>query len=113
MLIDEVNNGGCLQYFVNSSGDHWRDAREGLDAIGASGDKRLFERALNLFGSELPSEDRGRRHEQVAAIADGEDRPFEAVESAFYEDEGDREVLLLKYMLKNVNEFGRNARQSP
>lgn len=31
----QVNNGGHSQYFVNSSGDHWKSAIEGLKAIGA------------------------------------------------------------------------------
>jgi Domain of unknown function (DUF4375)/HEAT repeats len=113
MLIDEVKNGGFLQYFVNSSGDYWRDAEAGLDAIGAESDKRIFKEALKLFGSDTPSVDRRARHEQVSAIAENGDRPFEELESEFYKDNADREVLLLHYMLKHVEDFGKNAKQLP
>ncbi|MHB9081555.1 MAG: DMP19 family protein [Pirellulaceae bacterium] len=104
-LIDEVNNGGFLQYFVNSSGDNWRDAVEGLLAIGADGDKQLLDEALQLFGTIPPSEDRAERHRQVAEMAQRDDSPFRSIESRFFEDKNDREVLLLKHIVKNVDEF--------
>jgi HEAT repeat protein len=109
ILIDEVNNGGFLQYFVNSSGDHWRDAADGLTAIGAEGDRTLFDEALKLFGSEQPGEDGYKRHQQVAAIAKSSDRPFESIEKAFYEDKDDREVRLLIYVLKNIDDFRKKS----
>ena len=112
MLIDEVNNGGFLQYFVNSSGDNWQDANAGLAAIGAAGDGRLFKKVLTQFRPDSPSVDRRTRHEQVATIAAKEDRPFEQLESEFYEDKEDREVLLTQYMLKHVEDFRDNAKQS-
>jgi hypothetical protein len=104
-LIDEVRNGGFLQYFVNSSGNYWRDAVDGLAAIGADRDKQLLEEVLRLFGTRLPSEVRYERHHQVSAIVKRDDRPFEDAESRFYEDENDREVLLHKYILVHVHEF--------
>lgn len=113
MLIDQVNNGGFLQYFINTSGDYWRDAEAGLDAVGATSDKHIFKESLKLFGSDIPSVDRQARHQQVAAIAEKEDRPFEEMESEFYKDKADREVLLLQYMLKHMEDFGKNARQAP
>lgn len=105
MMIAEVENGGFSQYFVNGSGDNWRDAVDGLVAIGATADKDLFDQALKLFGPDLPSEDQDLRHEQVAEIANQDEDLFSVVEGPFYEDKNDREVLLLNYMLNHADDF--------
>lgn len=105
MMIAEVENGGFFQYFLNSSGDQWRDAADGLIAIGATGDKDLFDQALKLFGTDPPSEDSDERHEQVSEIAKLEEYPFSFVEGPFYEDKDNREVLLLIYILNNADDF--------
>jgi hypothetical protein len=103
--IDEVNNGGMLQYFVNSSGDHWEVALAGLRAIGGDGDAAVFEKALARFPNSRPSSVRSERHAQTAAIARHSDDPFAKEEKAFYEDSQDREVLLQRYILKCAADF--------
>jgi len=50
MLEAEVNNGGFNQSFFNSWSDDWRDALEGLSAIGAASNARILERAVATFG---------------------------------------------------------------
>jgi hypothetical protein len=105
MLVGEVENGGFFQYFVNRSGDNWRDAADGLVAIGAAVDKDLFDQAVGLFGPDLPSEDQETRHEQVAKIANRDEEAFSFVEGPFYKDQNDREVLLLNYILKHADDF--------
>jgi hypothetical protein len=105
ILVDEVCNGGFLQYFVNTSGDHWRDAREGLAAIGAASDCKLLDQVAARFGPHQPSVDRDQRHRQLARIARRSDRPFEAMEKEFYADQQDREVLLLRYIEQHAEAF--------
>lgn len=109
-LIDEVNNGGFLQYFFNNSGDHWRDAAAGLEAIGATGDRQLLDQVLAFFKENSPSENRDSRHHQIAAIAKQDDRPFDKIEKQFYKDTDSREVLLNEYILKSAGDFGTNVR---
>ncbi|HJQ81055.1 MAG TPA: DUF4375 domain-containing protein [Lacipirellulaceae bacterium] len=109
ILIDEVENGGFMQYFVNDSGNHWRDAAEGFSAIGGATDQKLLEEAVIRFGPQPPSEDRDNRHRQVARLARGSNRPFESIERRFYEDADDREVLLLNFILQHANEFRSNS----
>lgn len=98
MLIDEVNNGGIEQYFVNSSGDHWPDAMAGLEAIGARRNHRLMQQVIGRFGPAGPSRDRDRRHHQLAKVVKQDTEFFSPVETEFYEDEEDREVLLMLYV---------------
>jgi hypothetical protein len=109
ILIDEVENGGFLQYLVNDSGNHWRDAADGFSALGGTTDRTLLEEVIGRFGAQPPSEDRDTRHEQVARLARGSDRPFESIERRFYDDADDREVLLLKYVVQHADEFRDNG----
>ncbi len=46
----EVNNGGFLQFFVNSSGIFAEETVEALDLIGANYTKLLLEQALQIIG---------------------------------------------------------------
>lgn len=105
ILIDEVNNGGFSQYFVNSSGDQWELALDGIAAIGASADLRLFQEVLSKFGDKVPSTDGNTRHRQLAKAVKGNDGVFSSIESAFYENKDDREVRLLKYMIRYPSDF--------
>jgi HEAT repeat protein len=107
-LIDEVNNGGFLQYFFNDSGDHWPDAAAGLEAIGASGDRQLLDEVLAFFKGSSPSENRDTRHHEIAAIAERDDRAFATFEKKFYDDADGREVLLNEYILKHAGDFGKD-----
>jgi HEAT repeat protein len=111
ILINEVKNGGFLQYFVNDSGNHWRDAADGLSAIGGTTDRKLLEEVVGRFGAQPPSEDRDTRHEQVARLARRSNRPFESIERRFYEDADDREVLLLKYVVQHADEFRNDSQK--
>jgi hypothetical protein len=68
-LIDEVRNGGFLQYFDNSSGEFSRDAVQSFIDLGASA--RVIEAvrtALSQFEGGAPSPDRTVRVAQVEKI---------------------------------------------
>ncbi len=103
-LIDEVNNGGLAQYFLNPSGDQWPEALRGIQAVGASDDEDILRAALNRFGPQGPSVERGPRHKQLARLA-RKDEPFDDLDTRFYERFLDREVLLLRYMIAHPEHF--------
>jgi len=105
ILIDEVNNGGFAQYFVNSSGDQWPMAIAGLRAIGARQDLELSQKAIEFFGPDGPSTDRNARHMQLAKVVKDDDEVFSPLESEFYEDKEDREVLLMRYIVEHEADF--------
>lgn len=50
--LGEVHNGGVRQYFSNSSGDRWADARFAFSVVGAGGD--TFAKALTAFPGGAP-----------------------------------------------------------
>lgn len=105
-LIDEVCNGGFMQYFANSSGSRWRDALAALKEIGAEKDHALLKRAAAIVGPEGPSNIDDDRHLQLSRVSKTDMRIFSPLEAAFYQDERDREVLLLRYIIQHPSDFG-------
>ena len=105
VLIDQVNNGGFAQYFVNSSGEHWPDALAGLEAIGATNEVGLVQRAVGLFGPDKPSVDGQQRHQQLARVIKRNDKVLDPIDQDFYKEADDREVLLLRYIIAHAADF--------
>lgn len=105
-FIDQVCNGGFSQYFLNSSGQRWRDTLEGLEAIGAGHDLALLKKAVALFGEEPPAQDDMKRHEQLAAFRnETNDDPFDSLDSEFYQDPDGREILLMRFIVQHAADF--------
>jgi Domain of unknown function (DUF4375) len=67
-LAREVQNGGFHQYFFNSAGDYWRDALEGLVAIGDEHGLAMFRQTLSIFPDGTPSTDRFTRQDQLEVL---------------------------------------------
>lgn len=101
----EVNNGGHSQYFVNSSGDHWRLALEGLRAIGAGARAEILHDASALFGATGPSVDNDPRHRQLAGFTEHEDKLIDKLDSRYYSCDENIHSLLDQYALKNKEHF--------
>jgi HEAT repeat protein len=101
----EVNNGGHSQYFVNSSGDHWKSALEGLKAIGANARAKILHEAAALFGAAGPSVDNDLRHRQLAAFSARQDMSLDEWDGRYYSCDENIEALLAQYALKNKEHF--------
>ena len=74
-LVREVNNGGFHQYFLNSSGDYWKDVLWGLEAISDGKGLAAFKKVLSIFPDSTPSEITSERINQLDKL----DSPAEAV----------------------------------
>jgi hypothetical protein len=101
----EVNNGGHSQYFVNSSGDHWKSALEGLKEIGAEERAGILQKATALFGAAGPSVDNDPRHRQLAAFSEEQDKAVDELDRKYYGCGENIEALLAQYTLKNREHF--------
>lgn len=102
-LDAEVNNGGFAQYYFNSSGDHWQDARNGLAAIGAGGRHRLMSATIETFGDVKPAVDRSTRTSQLSQVVRKKDDPFNEQDSAWYQIEGENlDRLIFKHNVANL-----------
>jgi hypothetical protein len=66
----DVTNGGIEKFFVNPSGDRWRETLRAIKSVGASSLAALFEEALTVFPDNTPSEDQMTRCDQLAAAGE-------------------------------------------
>lgn len=105
MCDAEINNGGLAQYFVNSSGDHCRDALAGLEAMGSKERLGVLREAISLFGPDGPSQDRDNRQEQLSKLYKKNDSIFEALDTRYYNSAEVVEVLATRFVLANPNSF--------
>lgn len=101
----EVNNGGHSQYFVNSSGDHWRAALRGLAAVGAAERAAILREAVALFSPAGPSENNEARHQQVATFSKAKDAALDALDDRYYACRENVETLLSLYAIENKAHF--------
>ena len=103
----EVNNGGHAQYFVNSSGDYYKVAMAGLNAIGATKREKILSQSVELFGGNGPSTENDTRHEQLAAFSKSQDSKLDSLDSQYYKCDENIDVLLSAYALANKKHFSR------
>jgi hypothetical protein len=102
---NEVNNGGLTQYFFNSSGDDWRAAQAGLEAMGSKERLAILREALAKFGPAGPSEDHRKRMDQLAKLERANDTLFNDLDSRYYECNEVVAVMAMRYVLANAEAF--------
>lgn len=102
LLEGEVSNGGFHQYFSNSSGDCARKTLAAVRALDAPKLLALYERALAVFPSSLPAEDRKTRNEQMGRLTN-EFAAWREHDDAFYALA--REPILARYVRAHVAEL--------
>jgi hypothetical protein len=104
-LDAEVNNGGFSQCFFNSSGDTWRDAIAGLEAMKSEDRLALMRQAVAMFGKEGPSEDRTLRQDQLAKIERTSEGAFKALDHRYYGSKESIDVMGARYVLQQKEAF--------
>lgn len=80
----EINNGGISQYFVNSSGDQWKDALAGFEAMGCTERAAILREAVAMFGAAGPSTDREKRQDQLSKLYRRNDEIFDDLETRYF-----------------------------
>jgi hypothetical protein len=83
--VSEVDNGGFLQFFWNTTGILAPEASAGFERMGATVPARILTDAMRFFGAQYP---RGRER-RMQLLGGGvpdtrKSRPFEAEDDAFY-----------------------------
>lgn len=105
MCDAEINNGGLAQHFVNSSGDYWREALAGFEAMGFREKFGALKEAIALFGDNGPSSNRSVRQDQLSKLYRKSDAIFEALDSRYYDSSEVVEVLTARFVLENPESF--------
>ncbi len=101
----EINNGGLAQYFVNPSGNRWRDAIAGFEAMGFKERLLVLKEAIALFGKNGPSTERDIRQEQLSKLYQKDDSIFDALDSRYYKSSEIVQVLANQYVLDHAESF--------
>lgn len=101
MLDAEVRNGGFEQYFFNSSGNRWRFAKAGLEAMGSSGKLAILQEAIAVFGRAEPSTDRAIRHRQLSRLGEKGDEAFGKLARRYYDDSENVMAMSARYAVAN------------
>ena len=103
----EVNNGGHDQFFSNSTGIVWKDALECMRMIGAVKCAENFQRAIDMFGGEVPF-DRDKRNDALDEICEDEDfDDFEEIDDFYYDEDDAEDVdqMMDDYVKAHAAEF--------
>lgn len=82
--ISEVSNGGHSQFYSNSTGVAWKDARRAFRAIGIDEGAEIILASADRLGGD-PALDREERHRQRAHFAP----EFDDLDTRFYELKAD------------------------
>jgi HEAT repeat protein len=104
----EVKNGGHSQYFVNSSGNQWRSALEGLNAIGAKARAAILTEAAALFGPAGPSIDTSPRTRQLARFSEQQEKSLSELDTKYYSCNESVNALLDQYAITHKQHFTAN-----
>jgi hypothetical protein len=105
MCDSEISNGGLAQYFVNSSGDNWRDAVTGFKTMGFKERLNILNEAISIFGADGPSTDRSVRQNQLSKIYKQYDSIFEELSSRYHKSSEIVEVLVTRFVIANRDSF--------
>ena len=110
-LDGEVNNGGLAQYFFNPSGDDWREAMAGLEALGFTARLAILREAVQRFGADAPSGDRDMRQEQLSWLVRKNEKIFRDLDDTYFQCTENVQVFSARYAVAHAEEFRRLIEQ--
>jgi Domain of unknown function (DUF4375) len=85
ILALEITNGGVEQFFINPSGDRWRETRDALKTVGAIRLAAIFDEALSVFPDGTPSTDQLTRCGQYEEAGDHAKRLMHRLTNEYYD----------------------------
>lgn len=113
----EVNNGGFAQFFMNSSGQFWKDALAGFEAMGFRKKTQALRTAAALFGEAGPPLDRSLRMEQLGRLCRKDEKIFKPMDTDYYGCDGlpleDFDVVATRFAIAHADEFDETALPVP
>ena len=104
-LESEVNNGGFLQYFFNSSGDNAGHCASALEKIGALNVAALVKQAISVFDNGEPSPDSAVRQPQVENFSEIQKKYLDELDQKFFKYPDNLTELLFDFVTKNRAEI--------
>ncbi|MBU6426692.1 DUF4375 domain-containing protein [Patescibacteria group bacterium] len=106
-MENEVMNGGFRQYFLNSSGDTWKDCLESLKKVNATKSLDLFLKSLSIFKDHNPPIDWSARKIVVDQLSKAQIDLLDELDKEFYKYEDKLQDLVLAYAEEHKEDFSR------
>ncbi|PTB97205.1 hypothetical protein C9994_03915 [Marivirga lumbricoides] len=107
-LEAEINNGGFIQYFYNSTGELAYLALEGLEQLGAVEHANLLRRALVLLELNEDTFEKLRSENLITSFVEArQEVDFSSFDEEFYELEKNQTLseLRINYIRQSLTEF--------
>lgn len=104
-LIYNARDYGFFEYFDSLSGDDWRHARHGLDALGADRSAAVFDAAVAVFGETEPEARYSDRRPQIEGFTDAQLDRLRELSAEWLTCNERLKVRLALYVLKNRKIF--------
>ncbi len=101
----EICNGGLSQYFLNSSGENWKEALAGLEAMKTAERAEILREAVTKFGTGGPALDTKKRREQLAALGRKDDKLFEDLNERYFACSPVLEAFTTRYVIDHAQDF--------
>jgi hypothetical protein len=105
-LESEVNNGGFLQYFSNSSGDTASFAPTALRHIGAVHCAAIVEQAIRIMSAEPLPASRDERHLVLQSLGEAYRAKLQDLDKQFFAYPDNLTELLFGYVSAHPKAFG-------
>jgi hypothetical protein len=97
-LANEVYNGGFLQYFHNSSGEHAKPMVDVLKAIGSPTTAAILEEALRLAGPGTRWGDEPNYLKAISSMPDDVKDQLRSLERRFFDESDDLHLQVFRYL---------------
>ena len=104
-LEREVNNGGLIQFFTNSSGDFTHETINSLKLIHAEHTASILQLAIDQFPNKSVPANTSERIVLVEHIIETAMEKWDVLDQKFYEYKDDLNALNIEYVRRNRTEF--------
>lgn len=105
LCMDQAGRSGVSQFLSSSSGDHWKEAVAGFEAIGAAKHAKLLHEALALFGADGPSAEQRMRERQLESFTPERKQALEKIDTEFRQLDKDVSTLLALFAVAHPKDF--------
>jgi len=102
LFDNEVQNGGILQFFQNSSGDCSEETVTALHTLSAYKHEELLRKCFNFFPGAVVPKDRSKRNDAVKSINRA---VFDDIDNEFFKSEKELCEYCFEYLINNKQSF--------
>jgi hypothetical protein len=104
-LANEVYNGGFMQYFRNTSGEHAREMAATLRAIDADLVAHIVESAIDLIGPGTPWGDEPNYFAAMESTPEDVNERIRQLERQLYDELDDLHLKVFRYLSKHRDQI--------